>query len=175
VELAKKFCVLHQRDVWKSANVEEDSSPAENAVIAASDSQQNACVMSKAIRQSIDRASGEADPEVTANDIRISQDMRNLVQTSQWDFSINMQEPKHTAAGGARAGIHLPGTTAPALNEPIAKSSSESICAIGASAVRDNNLGFWRSLAEMLKKWSHQRRLVEYRHNDRDLRPNAFL
>jgi hypothetical protein len=45
VELAKKFCVLHQRDVRKSANIEEGSPPAENAVIAASDSQQNASVM----------------------------------------------------------------------------------------------------------------------------------
>jgi hypothetical protein len=166
VELAIKFYVFHQRHLGKSADLKEGSPPAENAVIAASDSQQNTCVMSKAIRQSIDRASGEADPEVTANDIRISQDMRNLVQTSQWDFSINMQEPKHTAAGGARAGIHLPGTTAPALNEPIAKSSGELSRAIGASAVHDHDFSFGRSLAQMVEKWPYQRPLIKNRDND---------
>ncbi|HEY8649976.1 MAG TPA: hypothetical protein VIL70_03585, partial [Chthoniobacterales bacterium] len=51
----------------------------------------------------------------------------------------------------------------------------EPICAIGASAVRDNNLSSGRSLSEVLKKCSYQRRLVEYRNNDRELRSNAFL
>jgi hypothetical protein len=175
VELAKKFCVFHQRDVGKSANVEEGSSPAENAVIAASDSQQNTCVMSKAIRQSIDQGSGEADPEVTANDNWIIHDAPDLIQTLQWQFGINMNKPKDLPARGTRADIHLPTTPASALNEPIAKSSSELKRAIGASPVHDNNLGFWRSLAEMLKKWSYQPRLVDYRDNDRDLCQDALL
>jgi hypothetical protein len=53
MELANKSNVFHQRHLGKSANVQEDSSPAEYAVIAASHSQQNACVMRKAIRESI--------------------------------------------------------------------------------------------------------------------------
>jgi hypothetical protein len=130
VEPAKKFYVLHQWHVGKSANVEEGSSPAENAVVAASHSQQDSCVMSKAVSKSIDQASRQANPEVTASQLRISHDIRNLIQTSQWDLSINMQEPKHIAAGDARPSVHLPGTTALALDEPIAKSSSESSRAI---------------------------------------------
>jgi hypothetical protein len=166
VELAKKFCVFHQRDVGKSANVEEGSSPAENAVIAASHSQQNASVVSQAVCKSINQTWRQANSEITANDLWIIHDAPDLIQTLQWQFGIDMNKPKDLPARGTRAGIHLPSTTAPALNEPIAKSSSELSRAIEASAVHDNNLGFWRSLPEMLKKWPYQSRLVEYRDND---------
>jgi hypothetical protein len=152
VELAKKFCVFHQRDIGKSANVEEGSSPAEDAVIAASHSQQNASVMSQAVCQSINQTWRQANSEITANDLWMIHDAPDLIQTLQWQSGIDMNKPKDLPARSTRAGVHLPGTTAPALNEPITKSGGESICAIGASAVRDNNLGFCRSLAEMLKK-----------------------
>ena len=131
--------------------------------------------MSKAVRESINQASRQANSEVTANDIRIIHDAPDLIQTLEWQFRIDMDKPKDLPARGARAGIHLPATTAIALDKPITKSGGEPICAIGASAVRDDNLRFRRSLAEMLKKWSYQRRLVQYRDNDRELRPNAFL
>jgi hypothetical protein len=39
VHSSKKFYVFHQRHLGKSANIDEYSSPAENAVIAASHSQ----------------------------------------------------------------------------------------------------------------------------------------
>jgi hypothetical protein len=175
VEPAKKFYVFHQRHLGKAAYIEKRSSPAEDAVIAASHSQQNACVMSKAVRESINEVSRQANTEVTANDIRIVHDVRDLIQTLQWQLSINMDKPEDLPARGMRAGIHLPATTALALNKPIIKPSSEPICAIGASAVRDNNLRFRRSLAQMLKEWSYQRRFVKNRDNDRELRSNAFL
>src|SRR4030095_14488598 len=38
IKLAKKFCIFHQRHLRKSANVKEDSSPAEYPVVAASTS-----------------------------------------------------------------------------------------------------------------------------------------
>jgi hypothetical protein len=81
VELAKKFDVFHQRHLRKSAYIEKGTSPAEYAMIAAAYSQQNACVMSKAVREPINQALRQANSEVTANDLRIIHDARNLIQT----------------------------------------------------------------------------------------------
>jgi len=161
VEPAKKFDVFHQRRLRKSANIEEGSSPAENAVIAASHSQQDPCVMSKAVRESINQTSRQANSEVTANDIRIIHDAPDLIQTLQWQFRIDMDKPKDFPAGSPCAGIHLHGATSLAFNELIAKFGSEPIGAIGAAAVCDNDLRFRRSLAQMLKKRPYQRCLVK--------------
>src|SRR5437016_7010906 len=140
VEPEQKFDVFHQRHLRKSANIGEYGSPAENAVIAASHSQKDAGVMSKAVRKSINQASRQANSEVTANDLRVIQDARNLIQTSLRDFSVHVHEPKHVAAGGARAGIHLHGPIGLASNKLIAKARGEINRAIAASAVSDNNL-----------------------------------
>jgi hypothetical protein len=85
-----------------------------------------------------------------------------------------MDKPKDFPARGACAGIDLPGTTAIALDKLITKSDSEPICAIGASPVCNNDLRVRRSLAHVLKEWSYQRRLIEYRNNDRELHLNDF-
>ena len=118
--------------------------------------------------------SRQANSEVTANDIRIIHDARDLIQTLEWQFRIDMDKPKNLPARGGRAGIHLSATTAIALDKLITESGSEPICAIGASAVCNNDLCFRRSLAKVLKKWSYQRSLVKNRDDDRDLRSNAF-
>jgi len=131
--------------------------------------------MSKAVRESINQASRQTNSEVTSSDIRIIHDAPNLIQTLEWQAGIDMDKPKDLPVRGARADIHLPATTAIAPDKLITKSGSEPICAIGASAVCNNNLRFRRSLAQMLKKWSYQRRLIEYRDDDRDLRFNTFL
>jgi hypothetical protein len=175
VEPAKKFYVFHQRHFGKFAYVEEGSSPAENAVIAASHPQQNTCVMSKAVRESINQASRQADSEVPSSDIRIFHDAPNLIQTGRRNFGVHVDKPKDVTIRGARAGIHLAAAIALALNKLITKTDGKPICAIGASAVRDNNLSSGHSLAQMFKKRSYQRRLVEYRNNDRELRSNTFL
>ena len=152
MEPAQKFYVFHQRNLGKSANIDEYGSPAENAVIAASHSQENAGVMSKAVRKSINQASRQANSEVTANDLRVMHDAVNLVQTSLRDFSVHMHEPKHVAAGSARAGIHLHGSIGFASNKLIAKARGEINRAIAASTVSDNNFSSGRSLVQMLKK-----------------------
>jgi len=174
MESAIKFYVFHQRHLGKSANSDEGSSPAEYPVIAAAYSQQNACVMSEAVRESINQALRQANSEVAANDIRIIHDARDLTQTLQGQSGIDMDKPKDLPARGARAGIHLPATTAIALDKLITKSGGEPVCAIGASAVCNNNLRFRRSLAQVLKEWSYQRRLIEYRDDDRELHSNDF-
>jgi hypothetical protein len=174
VEPAKKFYIFHQRHVGKSAYVEEGSSPAEYPVIAAAHSQQNSCVMSKTVREPINQASRQANSEVAANDIRIIDDAPDLIQALEWQSSIDMDKPKDLPARGARAGIHLPATAALALDKLLTESGSESICAIGASAVCNDDLRFRRSLAQMLKERSYQRRLIEYRDDDRELHSNDF-
>jgi len=121
-------------------------------MIAASHSQKNAGVMSKAVRESINQASRQANSEVTANDLRVIQDARNLIQTSLRDFSVHMHEPKHVAAGSTCAGIHLHGSIGLASNKLIAKACGEINRAIAASTVSDNNLSSGRSLVQMLKK-----------------------
>jgi hypothetical protein len=152
VEPAQKFYVFHQRHLGKSANIDEYGSPAKNAVIAASHPQENACVMSKAVRKSINQAARQANSEVTTNDLRVIHDAVNLIQTSLRDFSVHMHEPKHVAAGSARAGIHLHGSIGLASNKLIAKARGEINRAIAASTVSDDNLSSGRSLAQMLKK-----------------------
>jgi hypothetical protein len=155
MELANKSNIFHQRHVGKSADVQEDSSPAEYAVIAASHSQQKACVMRKTIRESINQPLRQANPEVTADDIRVIHYAPDFIQTSQWQFSIDMDEPKDVTARSARTGIHLYGPIGLASNNLTAKARGEVDRAIGTSAVRDNNLSFGRPLAQMLKKWSY--------------------
>jgi hypothetical protein len=131
--------------------------------------------MRKAIRESINQPLRQANPEVTANDIRVLHYAPNLIQTSQWHFSIDMDEPKDVTARSAGTGIHLYGPIGLASNKLIAKARCEIDCAIGTSAVRDNNLSFGRSLAQMLKKWPYQQRLIKDRNNNRELRSHTFL
>jgi hypothetical protein len=80
-EVAEKFYVFHQRHFWKSADVEEDASSAEYAVIATSHSQENACVMSKGVSQPVNQTSRQANSEVAASNTRISHDPTDLIQT----------------------------------------------------------------------------------------------
>jgi len=125
VQPAKKFYVFHQRHFWKSANVQEGSSPAEQPVIAASHSEQNACVMRKSVGQAINEASRQANPEVTADDSWVVYDACNLIQTSLRNFGIDMEEPKHIALRSTRARIHLHRPIALAFNKLIAKACGE--------------------------------------------------
>jgi PhoPQ-activated pathogenicity-related protein len=125
MKLAEKSNVFHQRHVGKSADVQEDSSPAEYAVIAASHSQQKACVMRKAVRESINQPLRQANPEVAANDIRVIHYAPDLIQTSQWQFNIDVYEPKDVAVRSAGTGIHLYGSIGLASNKLTAKARGE--------------------------------------------------
>jgi hypothetical protein len=174
MEAAKKFYVFHQRYVGKSANIDEGGSPAEEAVIATSHPKGDPSVMRKAIRKSINQAARQANSKVTANNIWIVHDAPHLTEASPRDFSVNMDKPKDLLTRGACAGVHLHGTTALALDKLITKSGGEPICAIGASAVGNDNFRFRRSLAQMLEKRPYQQRLIEHRNNNRELHSNRF-
>jgi hypothetical protein len=73
-----------------------------------------------------------------------------------------------------RPAIHLPGTTALALNKSIAKVGSEISRAIGASAIGDDDFDSRRSLTQMREKSLYQRRLIKNRNNDGNLHSSIF-
>jgi hypothetical protein len=156
LELAKKFHVLHDGHFWEATNVQEGSAPAEYSVVAASHSQQNSGVMRKTVRQSINSASRQAYAEITADHIRIVQYARDFNQASVRDFGIDMHEPKDVTVRGTRAKTHLYRSIAFAYDNLIAKAAGKISRVIGASAVSDNNLRFWRSVTQVLKKWTYQ-------------------
>jgi hypothetical protein len=152
---AEKFHIFHQRHLWKSSNAKESGSSAEYPVVAAAHSEQNASVMRKAVRQSINEASRQANPEVTANNVRIIHNARDLIQTSRRHFGIDMHKPKDFTAGDASASIHLHGPIAFTSDKLITKIGSEINGAIRASTVCNDDFGASRALAKMLKKWSY--------------------
>jgi len=164
-EQPKKFHVFHQGHFWKAADVQEDSASAEYPVVPASDSQHNSGVMCKTVRQPINVRPGQAYAEIPASDPRIVHEALDLSQASVRDFGIGMDKPKDVTAGGARASIHLYRSIALACDNLIAKAGHEISRAIGASAIGDNNLRFWRSVTQMLKKWAYEWRLIKDRHN----------
>jgi hypothetical protein len=63
-----------------------------------------------------------------------------------------MNKPKDVAMRDPRASIHLHGAITLAQDELITESSGKLHRVVRASAVRDDNLSFRRSLAQMLKK-----------------------
>ncbi|HEU5246018.1 MAG TPA: hypothetical protein VFU09_02905, partial [Candidatus Udaeobacter sp.] len=143
-----------------------DTASAENSMVAASNSQHDACVMREAVRQSINRILRQANSKVAADHIPVLQYTRDFIQASVRDFRIDMHEPEHVAKRSMCARIHLPGPIGVGPNELIAKARAEISCVIGAFAVDDNNFSFRRSVTEMLKKWPYQRRLVKDGNND---------
>jgi hypothetical protein len=125
-------------------------------MVATPHSQQDPGVMRKSVGQPINRASRQANSKITTSDIRIIQYARDFIQTPVRDFGIDMHEPEHFAARSTCTHVHLHGPIGFTPDNLIAKASSEISRAIGASAVGDNDLRFWRSVTQMLKKWAYE-------------------
>jgi hypothetical protein len=135
-------------------------------MVAASYLQQNPGVMRKSVGQPINRASRQAYPEITASDPRIIHEALDLGQTSLRNFGIDMDKPKDVTVRGTSAKIHLYRSIALAYDNLIAKAGREISGAIGASTVGDDNLRFWRSVTQVLKKWAYEWCLIKDRNND---------
>jgi hypothetical protein len=76
----------------------------------------------------------------------------DFVQALHRHFDIGVNKPEDLPVRGMRSGIHLPGTTALALNELIAGARRKLSGAIDTSAVGHNDFGSRRPLAQMLEK-----------------------
>jgi len=164
---AKKFHIFHKRHIRKPSSFDERRPPAENPMIATSHPEQKPRIMRKAVRQSVNNTSRQADPKVTATDSSIPDYTANFIQASRWHFGVCMQEPENIAAGRTGAGIHLYRTAAfAAPNELITESYRKLIRAVGACTIDHNDFRSRRSLAQMLEKRPYQRRLIQNRNND---------
>jgi hypothetical protein len=166
---SKKFCVFHQRHFRKPANIKEHIAPAEYPVIPTPHSKQDACVMCKAIRQSINWVWRQTNTEKAADGSWVIQHSGNFIQTFLRYFCIDVHEPKYVAPRAACAQIHLHGPIGLAPDKLIAKVLGKLRRSIGASPVCDNNFSFRRSLAQMSQKPTYQRRFIKNRNNDREL------
>jgi len=170
-KLPKKLHIFHKRHVWKSASVNKRCSPADNSVVAASHPKQEARVMRKAVRQSIyGRRLRQADPKETATDFWITHYAANLIQRFQRHFGVCMQKPENIAACRVGSGIHLfrPAALA-APDNLITQAMRQSVGAVGARAIDDNNFSPTGSLAQIREKRAYQRRFIKDRNNNRDL------
>jgi hypothetical protein len=107
-ESPEKFHVLHQWNLWKTADLGKNAAPAKYSVITAPHSEQDACVMRKAVGQAINRgARREADSEKTACHTRIDHDAFDFIKTSPRHFRIRMEKPEKIAARHTGACVHL--------------------------------------------------------------------
>jgi hypothetical protein len=176
-EPPKKFHIFHERHVWKSSSVNKRASPAENSMIAASHSEQEASVMRKAVGESVDGWRGwQTDPKETASDFRTAHYARNLIQRFQRDFSVCMQKPENIPACCFGSDVHLFGTTArSAPDKLIAEALRKLAGAVGAPAVDENNLRPSRSLAQIRQKRAYQSRLIKNRNDNGNLHCRFWL
>jgi hypothetical protein len=167
----KKFDIFHERHFGKSPRVNKRCSSAEHSMITASHSEQEPCVMCKAVRQSVyGRRGRQADPKETATDFWIAHYPRNLIQRLQRHFGVGMQKPQDIAACGIGSDVHLFRTAAlAAADNLIAEALRQLVGAVSAYAIDDNNFRPKGSLAQTRKKRAYQRRLIEDRNNNRDL------
>src|SRR5438105_5261216 len=130
--------------------------------------------MRETVRQPINQPSRQANPKISADNIRMLHDARDLIQTLQWHFDIRVDKPKDLPVRSVCPSIHLRSPTPLALNKPIATTCSEVSGAIRTSAIGDNNFGSGRSFAQVSEKSPYQRRLVENRNNNRKLHLNNY-
>lgn len=121
--------------------------------------------MCKVVRQSINGALRQPNPEVTAYHVWVLQNTRDFIQAALRDFRVNMHKPEHIAMGGTRPHVHLHRPIGSASNELITKAYAEISCVIGASAVGDNNLRVGCSVTQMLEKSAYKCRLIKGRNN----------
>jgi hypothetical protein len=156
LESAEKFNIFHQRDFRKSANINEDSSPAEYPVVATSHSQQQSGVVPKTISQPVNQVLWQANSKKTACDVRIVHDALDLFQTAPRNFRVNMNKPKDVAVRSDCASIHLYRPIRLAYDKLITKTARDIGRAVGTSPIRNDNLRVHCPLAQMRKAFREQ-------------------
>jgi hypothetical protein len=172
---AKKFHIFHQWHLGKSADFSERTSPTKDSMIAASHSEQNACIMRKTVCQSIHGVWRQANPEKTAGNAWFSQYALDFSQAFLRHFHVRVQKPKDVAGCGTCAEVQLRSPIGLTHHELIAKACCEGSGSITASAICHNDFSFRRALAQLLQKRTYQRCLVVNRDDDGELHLNALF
>src|SRR5262249_40410642 len=153
-KLPKEFHIFHERHVWKSPSLNKHCSPAEHSMIAASNPEQQPCIMRKAVRQSVYcRGGGQADPKETTANLWIAHYTVNLIQRFPRPSGVRMQNPEDIAASRRRSHVHLFRTAAFATSDKlIAEALRQVIGAVSARAIDDNNFRTTGSIAQVREK-----------------------
>ena len=127
--------------------------------------------MRKAVRQSVYGWPGrQANPKETATDFWIAHYASNLIQRFQRHFGVCMQKPQNIADCDIGSDVHLFGTAAFAVSyNVIAEALRQSVGAVSARAIDDNNFRSTGLFAEVRKKRADQRRLIKNRNNNGNL------
>jgi hypothetical protein len=123
-------------------------------MIAASDPEQEPCVMRKAVRQSVySRRGRQANSKKTTANVWIAHDPLNLSQRFHRHFGVRMQKPEDIAACSIGSDVHLFRTAAFATpDELIAEAQRQPISAVSARAIDDYNFRATGSFAQIREK-----------------------
>jgi hypothetical protein len=144
----KKFRIFHERNIWKSPSRNKRRSPAENSMITTAHSEQKTRVMRKAVCQPVYRwGHRQADPKETTASVWIAHYAVNFIQTPQRHFGVRVQKPEDIAACTIGSYVHLFRTAAFTTSDKlIAEALRQTIGAVGARAIDDNNFSATSSL-----------------------------
>jgi hypothetical protein len=140
-------------------------------MIATSHPEQEAGIMRKAVGQSVyGWRRRQADPKETATYFWITHYATNLIQRFQRHFGVCMQKPENITVGGFGSNIHLSRAAAlTAADNLIAEIFSQSVGAVSARAIDDNDFRPAGSPPQIRQKGAYRRRLIKDRNNDRHL------
>jgi hypothetical protein len=71
-----------------------------------------------------------------------------------------MKKPKYVAMRGPRTGVHLQGTSAIGMKNPVTKARGKIRRSIGTPAIHDDDLGLQSAGAKLLQEFPDERRFV---------------
>ncbi len=176
MESPEKFDILHQRNLWKAADLGKNAAPAKYSVITAPHSEQDTCVMRKAVCQAINRrVRRQADSEKTAGHTRIDHNASDFIKTSPRHFCIRMEKPEKIAARRGGTGVHLDGSPMFTQDHLVTEARGEIRSVIPASSVRDHDFRFRSALAQMSQKWLQPQSFIKNGNNNRNPHARRIL
>jgi len=167
VQHTKKFHILHQRHLGKSAKRRKKLAATKKTMIRTADPQHSARIMCEIVAEPVNQMiAWQSNAKKTSGNPWVRQFLRDVVQRFRGDLHIGVQKPEHIALRNARACVHLNSPTAFGNDQLIAKISRKFACCVRAAAIDHDNFGARRTLAKMSKKAANQPSFIEHRYDD---------
>jgi len=164
---SKKFHILHQRHLGKSAKRRKNLAATKKTMIRTTNSQQSSRIMREIVAEPINQMiARQSNTKKTSGNAWVRQFLRDVVQRFRRDLHVNVQKPEHIAMRNTCARVHLNSPTAFGNDQLIAKISRKFACCVRAAAIDHDNFGARRTLAKMSKKAANQPSFIEHRHDD---------